>query len=206
MPLSVALTHRTTYRYDRLVALGPQTIRLRPAPHARTPVLSYALTIEPEAAFPQLAAGPAGQSPRPRGVPRAGHAFRRRRSISWPTWRRSIRSTSSWSPRPRHWPFTYDPVLEQELAPFRRLAPVGPRCRRCWTRVPRGEQPHRGHAGRAQPRGAEPRRLHRAHGARRLDAGGDAGSRPRAPAAIPPGCWCRCCASSATPRASSPAI
>src|SRR5450631_2798712 len=47
MGIQVALNHRTQYRYDKAVFLGPQVIQLRPAPHCRTPILSYSLDIVP---------------------------------------------------------------------------------------------------------------------------------------------------------------
>ncbi|WP_408737370.1 transglutaminase N-terminal domain-containing protein [Acetobacter lambici] len=48
MSSHVTLLHRTCYRYDRPVAMGPQTIRLRPMETSRTPIESYALHIRPE--------------------------------------------------------------------------------------------------------------------------------------------------------------
>ena len=60
MSIHVALYHRTTYRYDRPVSVGPQTIRLRPAAHARTPLLSYGMRVSPEDHFRNWQQDPLG--------------------------------------------------------------------------------------------------------------------------------------------------
>ena len=48
MSIRVAIHHKTEYKYDRLVSLGPHLVRLRPAPHTRTPVHQYSLKVEPK--------------------------------------------------------------------------------------------------------------------------------------------------------------
>jgi uncharacterized protein (DUF2126 family)/transglutaminase-like putative cysteine protease len=51
LSIHIALNHVTHYRYDRLVGLSPQVVRLRPAPHCRTRILSYSLQVQPAAHF-----------------------------------------------------------------------------------------------------------------------------------------------------------
>ncbi len=51
MAIRVAINHKTTYSYDRLVSLSPHIFRLRPAAHSRTNVEAYSFKVTPKEHF-----------------------------------------------------------------------------------------------------------------------------------------------------------
>jgi transglutaminase-like putative cysteine protease len=140
MPTLVVLRHHTTYHYDRSVALGPQTIRLCPTPHAHTPILSYALTVLPEPHTRHWFQDPMGN-------------FLARVLFPEPTARFEITieltadlaETNPFDfylePDAATWPFRYSTLLEQELTPYRAAEPIRPWLASLLTGLPLMKQP-----------------------------------------------------------------
>ena len=60
MSIKAAVYHLTHYKYDRPVFLQPQIIRLQPAPHSKTKVLSHSLKVSPHPHFVNLQQDPYG--------------------------------------------------------------------------------------------------------------------------------------------------
>jgi uncharacterized protein (DUF2126 family) len=125
MSIHVALNHVMHYRYDRQVVLGPQIIRLRPAPHCRTRILSYSLKIVPLEHFINWQQDP--QSNYLARVVFAKPTQELRIEVDL------IAEMAVLNPfdffledYAQKFPFRYEPAEEQGLAPFRIMGPATP--------------------------------------------------------------------------------
>jgi uncharacterized protein (DUF2126 family) len=124
--IRVALQHRTTYQFDRLVNVGPHEIRLRPAPHCRTPILGYSLNVEPAEHFLNWQQDPYGN-----WVARLVFPERTQKLEVLVDLTADMTVINPFDffvePAAETYPLAYAPTLAKELIPFLETAPAGPR-------------------------------------------------------------------------------
>jgi uncharacterized protein (DUF2126 family) len=126
MAIRVALNHRTRYVYDRRVRLSPQIVRLRPAPHCRTPVVAYALGIEPHDHFLNWQQDPQSNWLARVVFPEKVDHFQVEVNLQAEL---SVVNPFDFflEPEAEELPFAYDSWLARELRPYLETLPVGPR-------------------------------------------------------------------------------
>ena len=140
MTIHAALYHRTTYEYDRRVAQGPQVVRLRPAPHCRSEVLSYTLKIEPEGYFINWQQDPYGNYQARIVYPEPVERFQIEVDLVVDM---SVQNPFDFflDESAEKFPFDYGPDLAEELAPYMKPQPAGPLLTDWLAKVPRESAP-----------------------------------------------------------------
>ena len=125
MSVRVALEHHVSYQFDRLVRLSPHVVRLRPAPHCRTPVLAYSMKVTPSDHFLNWQQDPFGNHVARLVFPEPA----RRLTIAVDL----VADLTVINPfdffveeSAGHYPFAYDGTLRRELAAYLQVDEAGP--------------------------------------------------------------------------------
>ena len=140
MSIRAALHHATHYSYDRPINLGPQVIRLRPAPHCRTPIVAYQLNVGPPEHFLNWQQDPQANWLARVLVPQATEYFDVTVDL--------VADLAVINPfdfflesSAERYPFVYDPALALELAPYLVAQALGQPFESYLAAIDRAEQP-----------------------------------------------------------------
>ena len=140
MSIHVALRHTTFYRFDRPVKLSPHVIRLRPAPHSRTPIVSYSLTVKPEKYFINWQQDPFGNYLARLVFPGKTRELMIDVEV--------IADMTVIDPfdffvegYAKRYPFAYPPELKRDLAPYLEITERGPLLTALLKQIERGDKP-----------------------------------------------------------------
>ncbi len=124
--IRVALNHKTSYWYDRGVEIGPQVVRLRPAPHCRTTICSYSMQVNPDEHFINWQ-----QDPHSNQLARLVFPEKSRQleiEVDLVAEMTVINPFDFFlEPEANEFPFAYEPVLKKDLQPFLHPQKVGPK-------------------------------------------------------------------------------
>ena len=125
MSIHAKVRHSTRYTYDRPVTLSPQVVRLRPAPHCRTPVLSFSLEVKPKGHFLNWQQDPQGNWLARLVFPEPVTHFVIDVEVLADM---AVINPFDFflEPDAEHYPFTYPEDLDHQLAPFLAALPAGP--------------------------------------------------------------------------------
>jgi uncharacterized protein (DUF2126 family) len=123
--IHVALSHITHYRYDRPVRLGPQVVRLRPAPHCRTRILAYSQRVEPAGHFVNWQQDPFANYQARLVFPNKTREFKVTIDL---VAEMAVYNPFDFflEPSAEQFPFAYEPALALELAPYLVKEPATP--------------------------------------------------------------------------------
>ncbi|MEZ2128364.1 MULTISPECIES: DUF2126 domain-containing protein [unclassified Sinorhizobium] len=140
MSIKASIYHLTHYKYDNPVRLGPQIIRLKPAPHSKTRVLSHSLKVTPSNHFVNLQQDPYGNYLARFVFPDPVTEFRIEVDL--------VADMTVYNPfdffveeEATRWPFDYPETIREDLSIYMVPEEPGPRLKAFLETLDRSEQP-----------------------------------------------------------------